>query len=282
MARPRGERVPKGAVNHAYVNQSVQRALSILNSFTMESRALSLRELSNRVGIHRSTVYRIAANLIAAGFLKYDEPSGKYALGLRLFELGAVVLNDMSLPIKARPLLEGLRDRTNETVHLGVLDATDVVYVEKFESSQSLKLSGLYGSRRPLYSTALGRVLLAGLADNDARALICACEPLVARTQFTLCDVSDILRQVEEIRETGCAYDDQETEIGLRCIAAPVRDFSGNVVAAVGISGPSFRIDGAQGEAFAKAVVETAANISREIGYCESDLLGTGQVNFSR
>lgn len=272
-------------MNDAYVNQSLQRALSILNSFSADCRAVTLRELSERLGIHRSTVYRLAANLVATGFLKFDESNGKYTLGLRLFELGAIVLNDMNLPIKARPILEELRDRTNETVHLGVLDHTDVVYVEKFESSQSLKLSGLYGSRRPLYATALGRVLLAGLPTDVAKALVTDCQPLAERTPYTVNDIDGVMRKVEEVRETGYSYDDQETEIGLRCIAAPVRDFSGKVVAAVGISGPTFRIQGQQLEAFAQAVVETAANISREVGYGAHELTGSGtggQVPFAR
>lgn len=259
--------MPRPTVKQPYENRSLQRALAILNTFSMTSPALTLRELSERLVLHRSTVYRLAVNLVAAGVLKYDDTTRKYSLGLRLFELGAVVVNDMNLPIKARPYLVELRNRTDETVHLGILDGTDVVYVEKFESSHSLKLSGLYGSRRPLYATALGRVLLAGLPPEEARARVLASGPLVKRTPHTVNDIDSVMRKVQQVREQGYSYDDQETEIGLRCIAAPVRDFSGAVVAAVGISGPAFRIHKDRLIAFRQAVEEAAAAISQEIGY---------------
>ena len=253
--------------NDTYVNKSLQRAFAILNCFSLEHSSFTLTELSGRLGIHKSTVYRLLVNLCGAQFLKYDPTTEQYSLGLRLFELGAIVLNDMNLPIKSRPYLEELRNNTEETVHLGILDGPDVVYVEKFESSQSIKLSGLYGARRPLFSTALGRVLLSGMSDQEILERLDQSGPQVQRTAFTITDSSELLQQIKEVRQTGYSYDNQETAVGLRCIASPVRDFTGHVVAAVGISGPSFRLtDEAIGH-LTQRVVDAGMKISTEVGY---------------
>ena len=253
--------------NDTYLNKSLQRAFAILNCFSPEHSSFTLTELSNRLHIHKSTVYRLLVNLCGAQFLKYDPTTERYSLGLRLFELGAIVLHDMNLPIKARPYLEELRNKTEETVHLGILDGDDVVYVEKFESSQSIKLSGLYGARRSLFWTALGRVLASGMNDKEILERLEQSTPPEHQTEYTITAHSDLMQQIQEVRQTGYSYDNQETEIGLRCIAAPVRDFTGQVVAAVGISGPSFRLTEDAISDFAQWVMDTGMKISNEVGY---------------
>lgn len=261
--------MPAGKIHDAYVNKSLQRALALLNCFSAENRHLSLRALSEHLQMHRATVYRLATNLVGAGFMQYDERTATYSLGLRLFELGALVLSDMNLPANARPHMETLRHATNETVQLGIIDGLDVVYIAQLESPQPIKLSGSLGSRWPLVIPAIGRALLVGLSTSDLEEIIAASSPVRRRTSNTITDPKAVLAKVLEARTQGYAYDDQETDTGLRCLASPIRDHTGRVVAAIGISGPSFRLKDGVLDAFAKAVSDTADRISREIGYSD-------------
>ncbi len=221
--------------------RTVDRILALLDCFTPARHHLSLRELSQAMGLHRSTVHRLATRLCAAGYLEHDRERATYRLGLRLFELGAIVLTDMELVTQARPHLEALRDETGETTHLGVLDHGEVVYVEKFEGEHLLNLTSPVGSRRPPHCTSLGKVLLAHLDERDV-VRIAEVTGLPRYTEHTIGDVATLLDELRRVRASGYAVDNEETDIGLRCVAVPIRDFTGQVVASVGISGSTSRL----------------------------------------
>lgn len=266
--------VPEGTTRDTYLNKSLQRALALLNCFSPESPHLTLRQLSEQVDVPRATVYRLASNLIGAGLMRYDERTSTYSLGLRLLELAAVVLDDMNLPATARPHMEALRETTNETVQLGIMDGLDVVYVAQLESPQPIKLSGSLGSRWPMVTPAIGRALLIGLPAAEVRGIIAASSPVQRRTDHTITEPDELLRKIDEARSLGYTYDDQETDTGLRCLAAPVRDHTGRVVAALGISGPSFRLNDSSVSYFANAVREAAGRVSAELGYSSAAVRG--------
>lgn len=246
--------------------RTVDRILALLDCFTPARHHLALRELSQITGLHRSTVHRLASRLCSAGYLEHDRETASYRLGLRLFELGAIVLADMELVSQARPHLEALRDLTGETTHLGVLDRGEVVYVEKFEGKHLLNLTSPVGSRRPPHCTSLGKVLLAFLDERQV-GQIAEQTGLPRFTEHTIADADTLVRELRQVRLLGYAVDNEETDIGLRCVGVPIRDFTGRVVASVGISGSTSRLLPTGLPRLVGLLTEHAERISAALGW---------------
>ncbi|TCO59517.1 IclR family transcriptional regulator [Actinocrispum wychmicini] len=242
---------------------SLGKGLRLLDVLSAADGALGLTELSRRAAIPKSSAHRLLTSLVASGLVIQDA-TGHYGLGLRLFELGSRVAARLDVRAIARPLLEELRDVTGETAHLGVLLDDEVVYLEKVESARMVRMSSRLGGRNPLHRTALGKCLLAfGSAGLRERVLA---GPLTARTPGAVVEPKRLVEQLARVRAQGWALDDEESDEGLRCIAAPVIDARAQVVAAVSISGPTTRVTKAQVQPLAAHVVRCATEISRGVG----------------
>ncbi|MDB5897018.1 MAG: IclR family transcriptional regulator [Ramlibacter sp.] len=244
---------------------SVAASLRLLKAFTAQEPEIGISELARRLGLGKSTVHRLASTLSAEGFLEQNPQDGRYRLGLALFSLGTLVRRRMDIATEALPHLHTLREKSNETVHLAVLDGEDIVYLYNLESQQAIRIRSYLGVRKPAFCTSEGRAILAfSPADAVARALP---PKLAARTAATLTDAAAVRRALDEVRRAGYAVDDEESEEGQRGIAAPVRDASGSVVAAVGMAGPIQRLTKKSLRGMVPLVMETADVLSARLGY---------------
>ncbi len=244
---------------------SVTSALLVLKVFSEDEAEIGISSLSKRLGLAKSTVHRLAVTLSAEGFLEQNPDNGRYRLGLSLFALGALVRQRMDLSNQARPLLGALRDSTQEAVHLAILIQTSIMFLYNLETSQAIGIRSYIGTRKPAFCTGEGRALLA-FGSPELLATVIA-EGLVKRTPKTNTDPLALHKALEEVRQLGYAIDDEESEDGVRGIAAPIRDISGKVIAAVGLAGPIQRLTKKDLRGFAPQVIGTADAISARLGY---------------
>ena len=244
---------------------SVGTAIQLLKAFSEEQVDIGISELSRRLGVAKSTVHRLAATLAAEGLLEQDRESEKYRLGIALFRLGALVRRRMDISSQRRPYLYALREKTNETVHLAILDGTEIMYVYNLESTQAIRMRSDLGVRKPAYCTAEGQAILAFQPQTVVDAVIA--QGLVARTPQTITDPAKLIKALAIVRQRGCAVEDEESEIGMRGISAPIHNDAGEVVASVGIAGPVTRLSKKAVSSFIPHVIETADLVSSRLGY---------------
>jgi IclR family acetate operon transcriptional repressor len=270
---PSAEPLELGRPAPRYRIQAIERAVAILNAFSAEDPELGVTELAGRLGLHKSTVHRFMVNLEAAGLVERTR-SARYRLGLRIFELGGLVMQRMNLWDEALPFLEGLVRDTGETGHLAVLDGGEAIYIERVEARRALRIPSAVGRGYPAHATNLGKVLLADLAPDRLRQIVGE-GPLGAFTPHTITDPSELEAELERIRAQGFAVDNEEYDEGLRCIGAPIYDHSGRAVAALGIGGPVTRITPERVDELAELVMAAARGLSRRLGAHQSGAYAT-------
>lgn len=219
---------------------SVSRALRILRCFSVDTPELGVSEIARRMDIHKSTVHRLLATLESEGFIRQTE-GGRYTLSLTLLELSAGVIAWEGIRETVLSSLQELAERTGETAHLAVLDAGEVLYIEKVEGKWALRMPSSVGKRLPLNCTALGKVFLAGIERSESHRIVHG-QNWAARTPNTLTRPDELEAEVNAVRDQGFALDREEIEEGLVCIAAPIVDERGITSAAVSISAPSSRM----------------------------------------
>lgn len=249
-----------------YEVQSVNRALDILEAFGPEHLEWGVSALSRKMGLHKATTYRLLQTLKARGLVEQDPATGNYRLGLRLYELGMRVIAPPELVYVARDPLRELAFTVGESASMAVLNGRDAVTISKADAARFGGVVHTLGRSQRAHSTANGKVLLAHLPPHLFDALMEGVE-LERFTERTITDVEHLRAHLAQVRRQGYALDNQETEVGLCCAAAPIRDHAGWVVAAIGISGPATRLDWARDADKVEAVVQAAQEISRRLGY---------------
>jgi DNA-binding IclR family transcriptional regulator len=247
---------------------SVANSIRLLTSFSGEEDELGITTLANRLRLAKSTVHRLAATLTSAGFLEQNGETGKYRLGVALFELGALVRRRMDVANEARPKLRELLEKTGETVQLGIVDHYSVLYVYEMESPRAIRMAAAVGARAPLHCTAVGKVLLAFQPQDYVKAVVE--RGLTAYTQKTLTKRDAVLEMLEEVKSHDHAVDDEESESGLRAVAAPVRNHTGAVIAALGVAAPVQRMSKKIMHTCVPSVISTANAVSARLGYVPS------------
>jgi IclR family KDG regulon transcriptional repressor len=257
--------------------QAIERATLILDTLSQKARGVSLKELSAEVALPKGTTHRLLASLAYFGYVRQDLGTRDYLLGFRLVELGNRLLNQLDLRTEAKPLLLELGRKVKETVHLVILDQNDVLYIDKVESDENpggLRMASRIGSRTQAHSCAVGKVLLADLSEDQLDEYITQ-QGLPKLTERTLTDPAQLKEHLEVVRMQGYAVDDEENEQGIRCVAAPIRNESGKVIAATSISGPAIRITRERiRDTLQREIMETAASISSRLGFREEQPLG--------
>jgi IclR family pca regulon transcriptional regulator len=255
-------------------SQSLERGLAILGCFTPKRPVLGIADIADDLGMSRSTTHRYVITLVALGYLEQGA-SRKYRLGLRVTDLGMSALNSTGLREHAHPYLEELRQRTSYATGLGVLDGTEVLFVDRVRSfRRGRDDTGLdlhTGSRLPAYCTSMGKLLLANLPEPEQRELIAQVK-LTKRGPNTITAKKALRDELDEIQSAGFAVDDQEFAAGVYAIAVPVRNEAEDVVAAVGLAAHSSMISLEElVDALAPHVVSTADRISARLGYRRND-----------
>ncbi|MEO6349147.1 MAG: IclR family transcriptional regulator [Candidatus Limnocylindrales bacterium] len=245
--------------------QVVDRVLDILEAFEWLGPQLGVSELSRALNLKKATTHRLLASLRRRDIVAQDPVTRRYQLGMRLWQLGMLALNQVDWIDRARPYLRQLRDETGETTHLAILDEGQVLYIDKVESEHSLRMPSQVGRRLPAHCTGVGKALLAYLTAA-ALADVIERHGLPSFTPATIIERHILVAELASIRERGYAVDDEEIEPGLRCIAAPIRGHSGDVVAAISIAGPSSRVRREEVDRYADRVVAAARQASAALG----------------
>ena len=226
---------------------------------------LTLSELAEQVGIHRTTLFRILNTLQARGFVDRIEDTSRYQLGLGVLQLAASVLRDLNIREIARPILHALCVRVEEVVYLTILDQDEVVTVESWDSNQVISLRMMVGDRRPAYCTASGKAMLAYLPEAEVGRILERGMPSL--TPRTITTPVVMVHHLASIREQGFAYDDEERMEGLRCVAAPIFNVEGTVIAAASIAMPAMRAPWPRLMDLGRDAATAAGAVSRQLGY---------------
>jgi len=255
-AKPRGE---------SKVN-SVDRALVILEYLGTQTKEVGVRELGQAIGLSKSSVHRILQTLRARGFVRWNPDNARYSLGMRAFEVGCGILRSMEAHSVAKPHLEQLVSQLGETAFLGVIDDSEMVYIDKIDGRRSVRMYADIGSRRPLHCTAIGKALLAHLDRAEIDRIIAA-RPLTRYTKATITDPEALRQELDKVRRQGYAEDNEELEEGLYCVGAPLFNYSGRPVASISVSVPKIGQQTVQKDRIIKAVVQSAQEISTKLGY---------------
>jgi DNA-binding IclR family transcriptional regulator len=252
-----------GATVRPGPDKSFAKGLALLEALARSAKPRGVSDLARALCLTKSNTYRLLQTLLACGFVRRRAEDGTYEASLKLWELGVQIVGRVDIRRAARPHLVRLVEATGESVHLSVLDGADVLYVDKVESSQPVRAYSSVGGRAPAHCVATGKVLL---AHAPAETLAAVLQDLVSHTRLTITDPVVMKRELARIRKDGYAVNRGEWRESVCGVAAPMRDSRGEVVAAIGISGPAERLRPRQMQAMSPAVVECAATISRELG----------------
>ena len=244
---------------------SVTNALRVLKSFTATRPDWGVSELARHLDLGKSTVHRLLATMVEERMLEQDPASGRYRLGLAVFDLAAAVPTQLDLHEAVLSPMTELRNRSGETVQVAVLDGRQVVYVERLDSPHTLRLFLEVGRRNHAHSTGTGKVLLAYLPDRELDRLLKGWQ-LPAVTPYTITDHQRLRAELQVTRQRGYAENRHESEVGVVSLAAPIRGHHGRVIAGLSVAGPADRVDQYRLE-LANATMETAAIASRRLGY---------------
>jgi DNA-binding IclR family transcriptional regulator len=260
-------RVPRSKTSRSpYHVQVLDRALAALEVLQARPQECSLVELCTALKLHKSTVHRLMMVLEQHRLVDKNPETGRYRLGLRLFEFGSKAIGALDLKRHSRPHLAKLLQEINETVHFCILDDGQVFYVEKVEPERSVRMACTVGSRAPAYCTAVGKAMLAELSDAEVK-LIVRRWGLQRATKNTITTAAELKAELSAVRNRGYAVDNEEKEEGLRCVGAAVRGHSGKLIAAISVSGPAFRVTKERIEEIGQAVMREANLLSEELGY---------------
>lgn len=247
--------------------QSIDRIFHIMELLSMHPKGISLTEICAATALPKGTVSRMLAALIAHGYAVQEIDSKRYRLTMRMFEIGSRIAGSANILSVARPYLEYLSGISGEAVHLVSRVNDEVVYLYKEEASNSIvRMSSFVGLRNPMYCTGVGKSILAFLPDEEIQSIWKRTKP-IQFTASTITTFSAMQKEIERIRTRGYAIDDEEHEIGVRCIAAPILDFSGNPIAAISLSAPAVRLHDAEIAKYAPMLLDAASNISRYFGH---------------
>jgi IclR family transcriptional regulator, KDG regulon repressor len=248
------------------MEQTVQKALNLLEALVRSGQPRRLTELARQLGLTKPNVYRLLSTLTALGYVKKDPATSLYSPTLKMWEMGSLLVRDVDLVGIAGQRLRRLGDETGESVQLAVFDAGFTVYVDKVDSPQPVKAITSIGSRVPATVTSTGKAMLAWMPRESLEA---ACQHVKRYTPSTLVRRKDIEHDLEETRQRGYAVNRGEFRAGVAGIGVPVRDRTGGVVAAIGVWGAEDRILGARREELAQLAMNAARDISRDLGFIE-------------
>lgn len=246
--------------------QSVERALQILDLFNEQATELKITEISKLMGLSKSTLHSLLKTLQLHGYIEQNPENGKYRLGMKLVERGHFVVGTMDIRQKAKSWLTRLSQETGQTTHLGILDGNEGVYIEKIEGKQAAIAYSRIGRRLPVHATAIGKVLLAWLDDEELAAVLEGYQ-FNGFTPATITDRASLLAALKETRHNRYALDNEENEPGVRCVAVPVWNHESRVIAALSLSTLTSRVNDAELADWRQKLMDAGLGLSITLGY---------------
>lgn len=247
-----------------YFVQNISRALHVLFVFSAQRPEWTLEDLADELELNKTSLLRILHTLEHEGLLLRRE--NKYRLGSRVLDLANVYLSTLTLHGVARPYMTELVQTCRQTISLAILEETEVVYIAIEQAKQEIGIQSNVGGRHPAHATALGKILLSGLSNDDVQQRYEGIT-LSQLTYRTIVDFDQLIQCLEDVREQGYALDDEEHGIGIRCVAAPIHDGTGNVVASLSVAGPIFHMHEDVLPMYRKALQDVTKAISHDLGY---------------
>lgn len=250
-----------------YIIQAVDHALDLLEQFHDDVDELGVTELSKRLKLHKNNVFRLLATLESRAYIEQNKVTENYRLGLKTLELGQTFIKQMGLLRQSRPVLEALVKECNETTYVAILKEFHIVYLDAVETDLTVRVVPRVGSRLPAYCTAAGKIQLAYMTDEELDNYIPGKE-LKRYTANTIIDKSELKKHLAVVAEQGYAVDNEELDTGVRCVSAPIRDYTRRIIGAVSISGPSMRFsDERIDKELIPLVKKAAEEISAKLGF---------------
>ncbi|MFF2854680.1 IclR family transcriptional regulator [Peribacillus sp. NPDC058002] len=246
--------------------KSVSRALDIITIVSLKKGGLGVTEISKQIDINKSSVYRILSTLVQYGYIEQDSETERYKLGYKFLEISSKLLESIDLRSEARQYLQELENTTNEVIHLVVYDQGEVVYIEKLEGNETLRMHSKVGKRAPMHCTSVGKAILAYLPSNVVLNIL-EQKGMPRHTDKTITNKDDFLQELIQVRIRGYALDLEENEYGITCIAVPIFDHSGKVIAAVSISGPTMRMTDQRIDLLQIQMIQIGKKISTRLGF---------------
>ena len=248
------------------VVQSVDRALTILELLSENKDGLGITEISSKIDLHKSTVHRLLGTLIYKGFVIQEVSSNKYKISLKLYEIGVRKIAGIDMLDASKPYTKALMEKINEVVHLVIRSNNNIIYIDKVEADNTIRMASTVGRRSPLYCTSVGKVMMSLMPEAEIKEIWDSSD-IIKLTENTIIDFEEFKLELEKIKKVGYAVDDEENEMGVRCIGAPVFNIRGEVEGAISISGPTIRVTKDRVEEYSKEVIHYANLISKELGY---------------
>ncbi|WP_460000399.1 IclR family transcriptional regulator [Paradesulfitobacterium aromaticivorans] len=224
-----------------YLIHSVEKACDILLAFDEENLEYGVTELSKRLNLTKSTVHKLLLTFEHKGLIFQNPDNGKYSLSLKIFQLANLYLDKLEVKNVVKPYMERLSEKFNETVHFAVLDEDEVVYIEKIEGKQAVNIYSRIGRRSPLHCPGVGKAILACLPPEQVQRIVVR-KGLKAFTPYTITDIEALQAELNRIRATGYAIDNEEYEAGIRCAAVPVKNSENTLIGAISVTGPANRM----------------------------------------
>lgn len=248
------------------VVKSVARALDIIELVSSSKAGLGVTEIANKMDINKSSVFRTLATLEQYGYIEQNEETGRYRIGYAFLNVSSKLLDSLDVRAEAQPVLRHLEAETNEVVHLVVYDRGEVVYIEKLDGNEALRMHSKVGKRAPVHCTSVGKAILAYLPVPEVVDIINR-KGLPVHTEHTITTKEAFLEELSVVKKNGYALDLEENEPGIRCIAAPVFDHNGTVAAAVSISGPTLRMTDERLVPLQQRMIKAGKEISERLGW---------------
>ena len=256
-------------------NKSIEKCFVILDCLHTNRHLLTLEEIIQITGYKKTTCFRLLKTMRTLGLVELSPGKKKYRYGPRLAALGLSALKNMNLRQSALPILQQLRDETGETINLTILSGCEILYVERIMSDYLVNVNVNVGDRLPVYCASMGKVILAYLAESRLEPILSSIN-FIPKTEKTIVSRSALLKELEQIRANGFAINDEELEKGLRAVAAPIFNYTGEAFAATNIAWTTARRpDRASFTEYAQKIVKAARQISRLMGYVPADGLGS-------
>jgi IclR family transcriptional regulator, KDG regulon repressor len=246
--------------------KSVSRALDIVTLVSAKKGGLGVTEIANQIDINKSSVYRILSTLVQYGYIEQDKDTGRYKLGYKFLEVSSRLLESIDLRAEAKPYLQELETMTNEVIHLVVYDQGEVVYIEKLEGNETLRMHSKVGKRAPMHCTSVGKAILAHLPSSTVEDIL-ERKGMPVHTDKTITSKEDFFQELIHVKQKGYALDLEENEYGITCIAVPIFDHLGKVIAAASISGPTMRMADERLELLKMRMLHTGKQISTRLGF---------------
>lgn len=250
-----------------YIIQAVSHALDLLEQFHDDVDELGVTELSKRLKLHKNNVFRLLATLESRGYIEQNKATENYRLGLKSLELGQTFIKQMGLLRQAKPILEKVVADCNETSYVAIFKEGYSVYLDVVETDLTVRVVSRVGSRLPAYCTASGKVHLAFMSDEEVDAVLPQRE-LKGYTPNTFTNRDELKKELKKVAEQGYAIDNEELDAGVRCLAAPIRDYTRRIVGAVSISGPAMRLtDERLEKELIPLILEASEELSTRLGF---------------